>query len=289
MKTINNYFKYFTLALSLVMVATACGDEGTIDPPLAFFTYVADASNPQIIQFSNESQGGETYAWNFGDDNTSTDASPAHEYSAGGTYTVSLTVTNGGGTNTYTEYVLVAAANMLENGSMDDNSAWTVINFYECTNQRGEVSFADGVALFAHTAQAEDGGWKHMGLYQEVTLEAGTYAADAVVDYDGIDSVWGEIYVGQTMPVACTDEEGTDYGDNRILFMFNAWDCNASYTGSAVENGCNTTKEVDGVMQTFDGTFEVETAGTYYFVMKIGGGNYGANGIKVDDVTLYKQ
>lgn len=48
-----------------------------------------------VATFTNTSVGATTYAWDFGDGNTSTTTSPVHEYAAAGTYTVTLTATNG--------------------------------------------------------------------------------------------------------------------------------------------------------------------------------------------------
>ncbi|HNT26410.1 MAG TPA: PKD domain-containing protein [Anaerolineales bacterium] len=48
-----------------------------------------------------------TYAWDFGDDGSSTEAAPSHTYTNSGTYTVTLTVTDGCG---YVETVIVTAA-----------------------------------------------------------------------------------------------------------------------------------------------------------------------------------
>lgn len=50
---------------------------------------------------------GATYLWDFGDGNTSTMMSPTHTYAAAGTYTVCLTVTDGCGTNTVCNVVVV--------------------------------------------------------------------------------------------------------------------------------------------------------------------------------------
>jgi PKD repeat protein len=53
-----------------------------------------------------------SYAWDFGDGSTSTTAKPSHSFSAAGTYSVKLTVTdNRGGTNAITQSVTVAKAN----------------------------------------------------------------------------------------------------------------------------------------------------------------------------------
>src|SRR4030095_3534334 len=65
---------------------------------------------PLTVNFSNTSTGSITsYAWTFGDGGTSTVASPSHTYAAAGSYTVSLTVTGPGGSNTQTRtnYVTV--------------------------------------------------------------------------------------------------------------------------------------------------------------------------------------
>ncbi|MGZ3902281.1 MAG: PKD-like domain-containing protein [Bacteroidia bacterium] len=48
----------------------------------------------QTINFTNQSTGATTYAWNFGDNNTSTATDPSHTYSTPGDYTVVLTASS---------------------------------------------------------------------------------------------------------------------------------------------------------------------------------------------------
>lgn len=48
-----------------------------------------------VATFTNTSVGATTYAWDFGDGNSSTSANPVHNYSTSGTYTVTLTASNG--------------------------------------------------------------------------------------------------------------------------------------------------------------------------------------------------
>ncbi|RYY64302.1 MAG: PKD domain-containing protein, partial [Chitinophagaceae bacterium] len=65
--------------------------------PVAAFTNStpSNCTIPFTVNFTNQSTGtGNTYAWDFGDGGTSTQASPSHTYTTAGTYTVTLTVTN---------------------------------------------------------------------------------------------------------------------------------------------------------------------------------------------------
>ncbi len=82
--------------------------------PVASFTAsTTTGAAPLALNFLNASTGTITsYAWTFGDGGTSTAASPSHVYAAAGVYTVSLTVTGPGGSNTQTRsnYVTVTTA-----------------------------------------------------------------------------------------------------------------------------------------------------------------------------------
>ncbi|MEL6134259.1 MAG: PKD domain-containing protein, partial [Bacteroidota bacterium] len=51
----------------------------------------------QSIQFINQSTGADSYLWNFGDGNTSTQTNPFHIYATPGTYSVSLEAINSAG------------------------------------------------------------------------------------------------------------------------------------------------------------------------------------------------
>jgi PKD repeat protein len=69
----------------------------------AFFNF--DWGNCHLFEcgFLDNSGGGPTsWLWDFGDGNTSTDQNPVHTYATYGIYTVSLTVSNDGGTTTDT-------------------------------------------------------------------------------------------------------------------------------------------------------------------------------------------
>ncbi|PWR75680.1 PKD domain-containing protein [Methanospirillum stamsii] len=75
---------------------------GDIPPPVAMFEATPlSGQAPLSVSFTDLSIGPPTsYLWNFGDGTTSTESDPTHVYSAGGSYTVTLTVKNSGGSHT---------------------------------------------------------------------------------------------------------------------------------------------------------------------------------------------
>ncbi len=68
---------------------------------------VVAANSP--VQFQYSSNGADTFAWNFGDGNTSDQENPSHSYAAPGSYTVALTITSNGNmvTETKTDFIKV--------------------------------------------------------------------------------------------------------------------------------------------------------------------------------------
>ncbi|GIL13610.1 MAG: hypothetical protein BroJett038_23300 [Chloroflexota bacterium] len=71
------------------------------DAPTAAFTQSATSGDvPLTIQFTDQSTGSiTTHTWDFGDGNTSSEASPSHTFTTAGTYTVILTVTGPDGSD----------------------------------------------------------------------------------------------------------------------------------------------------------------------------------------------
>ncbi|MFO7879507.1 MAG: S8 family serine peptidase [Bacteroidota bacterium] len=72
-------------------------------PPTADFSASGINTCSGNIQFTDQSSQAETWAWDFGDGNTSNQENPEHIYTENGIYTVSLTVSNSYGSDTFTE------------------------------------------------------------------------------------------------------------------------------------------------------------------------------------------
>jgi gliding motility-associated-like protein len=98
----NTYSVTGTYTVSLVVAsANGCMDSSTAIvtvglPVVADYIPAGGTYNVnQSIQFTNQSGGASTYAWDFGNTATSTATDPANAYSTAGTYTVMLIASNG--------------------------------------------------------------------------------------------------------------------------------------------------------------------------------------------------
>ena len=117
MRSIRYLATLAAFALMLVTPAAAMGQLGVT--PTADFTAAApNAQVPLVVQFTDASEpslaGGQMQRqWEFGDsssaENTSTAQDPTHTFTAPGIYSVKLTVTDFGGSNTITKQVEVNA------------------------------------------------------------------------------------------------------------------------------------------------------------------------------------
>jgi len=77
--------------LSLVLFLTSCAK------PLSKFAMIeANRVAPVDVKFTNSSTNAESYKWDFGDGNISTEKDPTHRYLLSGNYTVTLTAIKGG-------------------------------------------------------------------------------------------------------------------------------------------------------------------------------------------------
>jgi PKD repeat protein len=85
---------------------------GTSAPGASFLADVTQGSNPLTVQFTDSSTSSPTsWSWSFGDGVTSTLQNPSHTYTSDGTFTVQLTATNSGGSNSVTRsgYITVSS------------------------------------------------------------------------------------------------------------------------------------------------------------------------------------
>lgn len=126
------------------------------DAPVANFGFDVDCSNPLRVKFTDSSivepvLGNISYAWDFGDGQTSSDQNPPeHIFTSSGQYNVQLTVTNGSCTAVYIRRVDLFSVNAdftLPSGALCRNTQM-MFNPVEDTSRIASYSWVvDGVAV----------------------------------------------------------------------------------------------------------------------------------------------
>ena len=93
---------------AVVLTAFLSGCQEDLILPTADFTFdPTEITVYDEVTFTNASTDADTYAWDFGDNSTSTDMNPTHTYKASGTYTVKLVASNVDGDNEITKSLTV--------------------------------------------------------------------------------------------------------------------------------------------------------------------------------------
>ena len=94
-----------TYAVKLVATNAEGSDEveksvviGDLELPTVAFTYdPSEVTVNEVVTFTNSTVDGDTYAWDFGDGETSTEENPTHIFTSTGIFTVKLVATNADG------------------------------------------------------------------------------------------------------------------------------------------------------------------------------------------------
>jgi PKD repeat protein len=112
--TISKSAGTFTPAAGVIMPPTL--------DPINTFSYTISNENiynsNNVYSFTTSNWRTETFLWNFGDGNTSTEQNPVHIYSANGTYTVTCTKTSPFGDVVVITQTITTNATFIENGTM---------------------------------------------------------------------------------------------------------------------------------------------------------------------------
>ncbi len=87
----------------LMLLLSSCAS------PIANYIYTGERKAPAEVIFMNKSQDADTYHWDFGDGETSTEASPVHQFRTSGNYPVKLTAKKGRKTSIQEKRIFVEA------------------------------------------------------------------------------------------------------------------------------------------------------------------------------------
>ena len=126
-------------------------------PVAQFSASTTSGPAPLAMNFLNTSTGTiTTYAWTFGDSTTSGSQNPAHVYMSAGSYTVGLTVTGPGGSNTKTISNYITVSNATSTTALASSANPSVVGgsvTFTATvvgaAPTGSVAFTDGGSAIA--------------------------------------------------------------------------------------------------------------------------------------------
>lgn len=274
MKTIN-YIISFLIA-GILLSTTGCSDDlENVIPPTsedAIFSLSYDPENPNKVYFLAEPSIDTWYThWSFGD-NTSYDGGleTSKTYLKKGEYKVEFKIFTEGGTASYVQTVIIDSdfegPNILRNGDFSDGDEfWTVL----------PIADGVGVSFENNNAQWTGGNWGQVGIYQPIHVLANNlYQISMDIKISGLSDSWFEVYVGMEVPVI----GGPDYSDGGMRLVLNTW------------NGCGS-EPFEGDFSEIScagsgATFEFNTEGTAYLVIRGGGANYGDIGVILDNIAI---
>ncbi|HRP57373.1 PKD domain-containing protein [Agriterribacter sp.] len=161
---------YLSGVLFLLIAVSACKKENNSNLK-SVFSYVADGFR---VTFTNFSTGAKEYHWDFGDKpgDSSSLKSPQHIFSKKGDFLVSLTATDGGQTNTFTDTVSIVGPNIKIDGDFSD---WEYVE-YAHTN---DENFAGTIRAIKAFATAQD-----INFLVEGTADMKLELVDMFIDAD---------------------------------------------------------------------------------------------------------
>jgi len=108
----NHFTPFRFLIVTFLLALIACKEEAVVPKPLAAFSISkSSAGVNEPLSFTNTSQNANSFSWDFGDGNTSTDENPTHVYSAAGTFNITLTASGEGGTHTASKSIIISFPN----------------------------------------------------------------------------------------------------------------------------------------------------------------------------------
>ena len=195
--------------------------------PTAGFSF---AVNNQTVNFTNTSNGGSTYLWDFGDGGTSTQANPSHTYATGGVYTVTLTTTNDCGSTTATHTVSLTTPPLASfNASATSGCGPLTVQFTSTSTGNPTAyfwSFPGGVPDTS-TAQSPTVVYNTPGTYG-VTLTVSNAAGTNTATQSSYITVNGVPGAGFTNSVNGATATFTNTSSNAASYNWNFGDGNTS-------------------------------------------------------------
>lgn len=237
---------FVAFAATVALFATSCKPKG--DAPKASFSYEVE---DLTVTFTNISKDATTYAWEFGDGETSTEANPVHTYAENGEYTVTLTASNEVGQSSYSEEIVLATAAIKIDGEFAD---WAKLEADgKCQIAKLEAGKEYEKDQLYKMAWYTDADFIYMYFEYNATE---TYPLDVLIGTAMIDDgdlhathLWNPCYVDYDLEFGSEDPEDWTKWERNILYNFDHEAGGWNFPTVAAENPVTLAKTADGKME----------------------------------------
>lgn len=180
------------LLIGSIFFTTSCKKD-PIAPPevIASFQFDIDELDYMTVTFTNYSENADTYAWDFGDMETSTEENPVHTFTEAGAYNVKLVATGVGGTAEIIKEVNIVDPLAAQRSLIGDNGkVWRLI-----------ADVSTGVYPYMIVPEARNDIWWAFGGQHDydplcvrfsVFDDTWTFNTDGTFDFENNGNFWGD-------------------------------------------------------------------------------------------------
>ena len=213
--------------------------------PLTVEFSSAGSSDPDVGTTLN-------YAWDFGDGTTSTQANPTQTYTVNGTYTVTLTVSDGEKTGNASQRIIVGSTapdvQILTPVDESRYNAGNTISFSATATDPEDGALPDSAYRWTVIFHHAD----HIHPYQDNIIGPTGTVALSTSDHN-VDTTWYEFTVTVTDTSGLSTTRSTSIKPNLVALTFNSSEAGATYTIDGIpHSGVHTEQAVVGVVRELD-------------------------------------
>ncbi|PCH67957.1 MAG: hypothetical protein COC06_10425 [Bacteroidales bacterium] len=209
--------------------------------PVAGFTMdKAEAKVNETITFTNVTVNASSYAWDFGDGNTSNEENPKHTYLSAGNFTVSLVATGDGGEQTVSKTIDITHLAPVASFTIDNTSAlleevitftntsenttsylWDFGDGRTSTEENPKHSFSIGGTFTVSLTATGDGGEDTLTKTVEIIVDDANIFPGFGTPYAALAETWAKFK--KTLPYsnyeqrAITSSSGTIYTEIYLI------------------------------------------------------------------------
>lgn len=169
------------------------------------------------VQFSNTTIGALTYAWDFGDGNTSQAVSPQHTYAAPGTYVVTLLASNDCGSVSATQSVVLSGQSPIAEIGVNTREGCVPLQVVFADESAGEQMSRQWLFPGAQPAVSDE------AMPGVVYTEPGSYDVVLIVsNFFGKDTLILNDHIRVIAPPVLTGLTYSPEGGNPLRYQFSA-------------------------------------------------------------------